>query len=273
MPVIGVLGLGSAAEYASWVAAVEASLRDAGYVVGQNMAIEYLWAERVDQLPALAAILVRRPVSLIIAIGGTNVILAATNATSTIPVLFSGGADLVRKGIVASLARPGSNLTGFTYMIAELMPKRLELLSELVFQAQTIALLVNPEAPNDWIPAVESVARQRGVQLPILRATDPSEIDAAFAALAGLPAGAVLIAADRLFHGRREQMVALAARHAMPAMHEWRESVVLGGLCSYAPSLAGLWRQVGAYAGRILSGARPADRRSRSPANSSLLSI
>jgi putative tryptophan/tyrosine transport system substrate-binding protein len=260
MPVIGYLGLGTAAEYAPWVAAVQLGLGDTGYAVGQNVAMEYLWAEgNLDRIPALVADFVSRKVSVIITSGGNNGILAAKNATSTIPVLFIGGGDLVGLGIVSSLARPGGNLTGFTIMASELMPKRLELLSELVPTARTIALLVNPKSVNDWMPAVQSVARERGVQLPILLATNSGEIDTAFASLGDLHAGALLLAGDPLFNNRRAQLVALAARFAIPVMHEWRESVELGGLCSYAPSLAGLLRQVGAYAGRILSGARPAD--------------
>jgi len=260
MPVIGFLGLGTAAEYAPWVAAVQLGLGDTGYAVGQNVAMEYLWAEgNMDRLPALAADFVIRKVSVIITTGGNNGILAAKSATSTIPAIFIGGGDLVGMGIVSSLARPSGNLTGFTIMATELMPKRFELLSELVPAARTIALLVNPKSLNDWIPAVEIVARERGVQLPILLAANSGEIDTAFASLGDLHAGALLLGGNPVFNNRREQMVALAARYAIPVMHEWRESVELGGLCSYAPNLAGLWRQVGAYAGRILSGVRPAD--------------
>jgi putative ABC transport system substrate-binding protein len=260
MPVIGFLGLGTAAEYAPWVAAVQLGLGDRGYAEGQNVAMAYVWAEgNLDRLPALAADLVSRKVSLIITTGGTNGILAAKNATSTIPAIFIGGGDLVRMGIVSSLARPSGNLTGFTIMATELMPKRLELLTELVPEVRTIALLVNTKSLNDWIPAVERVARERGVHLPILLAANPGEIDAAFASLGSVHAGALLLGGDPLFNNRRAQMVALAARYAVPVMHQWRESVELGGLCSYGPSLAGLWRQAGAYAGRILSGARPVD--------------
>jgi putative ABC transport system substrate-binding protein len=260
MPVIGFFGVGTAEEYAPWVAAVQLGLGDTGYAVGHNVAMDYLWAEgNMDRLPALAAELVIRKVSVIITTGGNNGILAAKSATSTIPTIFIGGGNLVRMGIVSSHARPSGNLTGFTIMGTELMPKRLELLSELVPAARTIALLVNPKSLTDWIPAVEIVARERGVQLPILLAANSGEIDTAFASLGDLHAEALLLAGDPLFNNRREQMVPLAARYAIPVMHEWRESVELGGLCSYAPNLAGLWRQVGTYAGRILSGARPED--------------
>lgn len=165
-------------------------------------------------------------------------------------------------GIVASLARPGGNLTGFSIMANELMPKRLELLSELVPRAKVIALLANPNNSNawkEWIPEVEKVARVRGVQLPILHARDPAEIDAAFAGRAALHADALFVSADQLLNSLRKQIVALAARYAIPAVHEWRESVEDGGLISYAPSFAGVWRQLGTYVGRILSGAKPAD--------------
>ena len=224
------------------------------------MAIEYRWAEdHVDRLPALAADLVARKVDVIATSGGTAGILAPKGATSTIPIVCIGGGDLVAAGLGARLAHPGGNLTGFSILTVELMPKRLELLSELVPQAKAIALLVNPNSPNDWLGDMQQAARAKGVELPILNASTASEIDAAFASLVQLQAGALLVGADPFFNNQREQIVALAARHAVPASYEWRESVAAGGLISYGPSLADTWRQSGAYVGRILKGAKPAD--------------
>jgi putative tryptophan/tyrosine transport system substrate-binding protein len=261
MPVIGFLGLGSPGPAASNVAAYRKGLSETGYVEGQNVAIEYRWAEgRYDRLPALAADLVVRKVDVIVT-SGTPGIEAAKSATSTIPVVFFGGGDLVAAGVIASLARPGGNLTGFSIMAMELMPKRLELLSEMVPESKVIALLVNPNnaAAEPTIRDVEEAARAKGVQLHILKASTESEIDAAFATLVQGQARALVVSADSFFITRREQLVALAARYAVPAIHEWREWVSAGGLISYGPSLAGLWRQVGIYAGKILKGAKPAD--------------
>jgi ABC-type uncharacterized transport system substrate-binding protein len=187
--------------------------------------------------------------------------LAAKGATSTIPIVFFGGPDPVADGLVASLARPGGNLTGFTILVTELMPKRLELLSDLVPQTGVIALLVNPNsaAAERQMRDMQEAARAKGVQLSILKASKDSEIDAAFASLAQVQAGALLVGADPFFNTRREKLVALSARFAVPAIYEWREFAELGGLISYGPSNTGLWRQVGIYAGRILKGAKPAD--------------
>ena len=243
------------------MAAFRQGLSETGYVEGQNVAIEYRWAEgRYDRLPALAADLVGRKVDLIVASGGAPSALAAKNATSTIPIVFSTG-DPVAEGLVASLARPGGNLTGVSVMAVELMPKRFELLSELVPQAGVIALLVNPNNPNTeaMIRDVQEAARAKGVQLAILKAGSESEIDAAFASLVQLHAGALVVGAEPFFTSRREQLVALAARHAVPAIYEFRAFAAAGGLISYGPSLTAAYRQVGIYAGRILKGAKPAD--------------
>jgi ABC-type uncharacterized transport system substrate-binding protein len=259
MPVIGFLGIGSPGPVAPSVAAFRQGLSENGYVEGQNLAIEYRWAEESDdRLPALAADLVGRKVDVIVTQGGGLPALTAKSATSTIPIVFTGG-DPVGAGLIASLARPGGNLTGFIFFLVELMPKRFELLSELVPEARVIALLVNPSSPNIWLEDVRQAARVKGVELPILKAATESEIDAAFATLVQLHAGALLVGADAFFNNRREQIVALAARHAVPTSHEWRESVVAGGLMSYGPSLTAAYRQVGIYAGRILKGAKPAD--------------
>ncbi len=261
MPVIGHLGARSPGDAASLVAAFHRGLSETGYVEGQNVAIEYRWAEgRNDRLPALATDLVGRKVDVIVATGGVPAALAAKNATSTIPIVFLGG-DPVATGLVASLARPGGNLTGFSIFGGELAPKRLELLSELVPQARVIALLVNPNAPNAErsIRDLLEAARVKGVQLAILKASSESEIDAAFATLVQLQAGALIVGGDPFFGSRREQLVALASRHAVPAIYQWREFADSGGLISYGTSLTAIYRQVGIYTGKILKGAKPAD--------------
>jgi len=265
MPVIGFLIAGSPGSpgqpSAPFMDAFRQGLSEAGYVEGQNVAIEYRSAEgRYDRLPALAADLVGRKVDVIVAPGGTPTALAAKNATSTIPIVFRTG-EPVADGLVASLARPGGNLTGFGMLLGELTPKLLELLSELVPQAKVIALLVNLTNPvgERIIRDVQEAVRAKGVQLPILKAGTESEIDAAFASLVQLQAGALLVAADPFLFNRREQLVALASHHAVPAIYPWREAVAAGGLISYGPSLTSVFRQLGTYAGKILNGAKPAD--------------
>jgi ABC-type uncharacterized transport system substrate-binding protein len=261
MPVIGFLGAASPGPNAPYVGAFHQGLGDTGYVEGQNVAIEYRWAEgQYDRLPALAADLVSRKVDVILASGGDRSALAAKDATSTIPIVFTGVSDPVGYGLVASFSRPGGNVTGMSPFSDELNVKRIELLSELAPQA-VIGLLVNPHnaAVERTIRNAQEAARVKGVQLDILKAATESEIDAAFATLIQLRAGALLVAADPYFNSRREQLVALAARHAVTAIYELREFATAGGLSSYGPSLAGLYRQAGAYAGRILAGAQPAD--------------
>jgi putative tryptophan/tyrosine transport system substrate-binding protein len=265
MPVIGFLHSTSPGPNAPSLAAFRQGLSETGYVEGQNVAIEYRWAEfRYDRLPGMAADLVTRKVDIIVTNGGAPSALAAKSATSTIPIFFTAVGDPVAAGLVASLARPGGNITGFSIQTGELMPKRLELLSELVPQAKVIALLVNPNNPNSatteaMIRDVEEAARVKGVQLTILKAGSESEIDAAFATLVQLQAGALLVFPDPFFLSRREQLVALASRHAIPAIYEWREFAEAGGLISYGPSLTAVNRQTGVYAGKILKGAKPAD--------------
>ena len=259
MPVIGYLSSGSPGPNAPNVAAFRQGLSETGYVEEKNVAIEYRWAEgSYDRLPALAVNLVDLKVDVIVASGAA--VLVAKGATSTIPIVFFGG-DPVAAGWATSLARPGGNLTGFSNFVTELMPKRFELLSELVPQAGVIALLVNPNSASAERQTrdVQEAARAKGVQLIILKAGTESEIDAAFASLVQLHAGALLVGADPFFNSRREKLVALSARFAVPAIYEWREFAELGGLISYGPSNTGLWRQVGIYAGRILKGAKPAD--------------
>jgi putative ABC transport system substrate-binding protein len=222
------------------------------------VAIEYRWAEgHYDQLPALAVDLVAHKVDVIVASGGPAPARAAKNATSTIPIIFATGGDPVDFGLVASLARPGGNLTGVSLLANELMPKRIELLSELVPQAKVIAVLVNPKpATTDNL---QEAARAKRVQLQILTASTESEIDAAFVTFVRLHAGALLVGADLFFFGLRDQLLGLAARHALPAMYEWREFAAAGGLISYESSRMAAYRQVGIYVGKILNDAKPAD--------------
>ena len=258
MPVIGYLHPGSPEGPAlPSLAGFRQGLSETSYVEGQNLAIEYRWAEsHYDRLPALAADLVGRKVDLIAAVG--NAAIAAKSATSTIPIVFMGAGDPVGVGLVASLARPGGNLTGFSNLIGELMAKRLELLSELVPQARVIAVLVNPNAPSAE-RIVQEAARAKGVQLQILKAGTAGEIDAAFASLVELHAGALLVFGDVFFSSQREQLVALASRHGVPAIYAWSYVAEAGGLISYGINNVAVWRQAGIYAARILKGEKPAD--------------
>ncbi len=262
IPVIGYLSSTSPGSAARLTAAFHQGLSETGYVEGQNVAIEYRWAEgHYDRLPALAAELVGRKVDVIVSTGGAPTALAAKSATSTIPIVFRIGADAVELGLVASLARPGGNLTGVSLLADELTPKRLELLSELVPQAGVIALLVNPNNTNAErnIRDGQEAARAKGVRLTILKAGSASEIDTAFATFVPLHAGALVVSADPFLTSRREQLVALASRHAVPAIYAWREFAASGGLISYGSSLTAAFRLVGIYAGKILKGAKPAD--------------
>jgi ABC-type uncharacterized transport system substrate-binding protein len=261
MPVIGCLSSASPGLVAPNLAAFREGLSETGYVEGQNVAIEYRWAEgRYDRLPLLAADLVARKVDVIAATGGSA--RPAKNATSTIPIVFTGSGDPVADGLVASLARPGGNVTGVTFMTPELTPKWVELLSELVPQAGVIALLVNPnDTPNAerTMRDVQEAARTKGVELLILKAGTESEIETAFATLMQMHAGALVIGGDTFFSSQGNQLAALALSHAIPAIYEWREFAAAGGLISYGPSVTGTYHRAGIYAGRILKGAKPAD--------------
>jgi putative tryptophan/tyrosine transport system substrate-binding protein len=260
MPVIGFLGIGSVGPSALFVTAFHQGLSETAYVEGRNVALEYRWAEgRYDRLPALAADLAGRRVDVIVAANDVAA-LAAKGATSTIPIVFIAG-DPVKRGLVASLARPGGNLTGVSILNIELNPKRLELLSELVPQARVIALLVNPNsAYAERITGdIRKAARAKGWQLNILKAGTEDEIDAAFGSLAQRPAEALLVSSDSFFLSRRHQLTALAARYAVPAIYDWREYAAEGGLISYGTSLTDTGRQAGIYVGKILKGAKPAD--------------
>ena len=262
VPVIGYLSPSSPGPGGPYLAVFRQGLSEAGYVEGQNVAIEYRWAEgSYDRLPALAADLVARKVDVIVASGGLTPALAAKSATSTIPIVFSIGIDPVAEGLVASLARPGGNLTGFSIFAARLMPKRLELLSELVPQAKLIAFLVNPNnaATERAVRELQEAVRAKGVQLAIVKVGSESEIDTAFATLVQLQAGGLVVDADPFFTNRREQLMALVSRDAVPTIYAWREFAVAGGLISYGPSLTTASREAGIYAARILKGAKPAD--------------
>jgi putative tryptophan/tyrosine transport system substrate-binding protein len=262
MPVIGVLSTASPSTSSGpFMGAFRQGLSEAGYVEGRNVAIEYRWADgNYDRLPALAADLVGRKVDLIMA-NSPQAALAAKSATSAIPIVFRGGTDPVGAGLVASLARPGANLTGVSLEADKLAAKRLELLSELVPRARVIALLVNPNSATAErvIRDVQEAARTKGLQLHALKARSESEIDTAFASLVQLHAGALVVAADPFLSSRREQLVALASRRAVPSIYAWREFADSGGLISYGPSLTSAFRLVGAYAGKVLKGAKPAD--------------
>jgi putative tryptophan/tyrosine transport system substrate-binding protein len=260
MPVIGYFHFATP-EYTPMAAAFLQGLKEVGFTEGQNVAIEYRWAEgQYDRLPAMAADLVGRKVDLIAAFG-PPVARAAKNATSTIPIVFEVGNDAVEAGLVASMARPGGNATGFSILFTQLTPKRLELLCELIPKPRTIALLVNPKSPTaaPSIRGAQEAASAKGLQLSILNASTESEIDSAFATFVNAPADGLIISADPFFDARREQLVALAARYRIPTIYFEREFSTAGGLISYGSSLPSVYRQMGVYAGRILKGERPAD--------------
>ena len=262
MPVIGFLGAPSSAPYERYVAAVHQGLKEAGYIEGQNVAIEYRWAEgHYDRLPALATDLVNRHVAVIVPIGGAPATVAAKAATSTIPIVFNLGADPLELGLVASLNRPGGNITGVAMMIVELEAKRLELLRELVPISALVAVLVNPSNAQAETSreVVQRAARAIGQQVLILRASTEHELETAFATLVRERAGALLVCADTFFTSQPTLFVVLTARHAIPAIYPWRSHVDAGGLMSYGASLLDAYRLTGVYAGRVLKGEKPAD--------------
>jgi putative tryptophan/tyrosine transport system substrate-binding protein len=262
LPVIGFLGVASPGPYAPFVAAFHRGLSETGYVEGRNFAIEFRWAEgHYDRLPELAADLVRSKPEVIVTSGGDIVIGAAKAATAAIPIVFTSGGDPVARGFVASLARPGGNMTGVSLLVIELVPKRLEFLQELVPDAAGIAGLVNPKNSNAGrnVAALREAARAKGVQLHIVEASSEGDFETAFASLAPLHAGALVVGADPFFNARRSQIVGLAARHSMPAIYEWREFVDAGGLISYGANSPTMYQQAGSYVGRILKGALPSD--------------
>ena len=262
LPVVGFLHSGSPDQYARLVRAFREGLGEAGYVEGRNVAIEFRWAQgQFDRLPALAAELVARPVDVLAAVAGNQAPRAAKAATTTIPIVFAIGEDPVKEGLVPSLNRPGANVTGATFFTALLGAKRLGLLRELVPKAEVIALLVNQNSSQGQGQAkdVQEAARDLGQRLVVLNGGTDEEIDAAFASLAQNRVGALLVGADPLFDPRRDRLIALAARHAVPTIYQFRDYALAGGLMSYGASITDLYQQVGVYVGRVLKGDKPAD--------------
>jgi putative ABC transport system substrate-binding protein len=262
MPLIGFLNSTSPSAWKPYVDAFRQGLNEAGYVEGRTVAIDYRWAEgRYKNLPVLAAELVRRKVTLMVATGGTATVLAAMAATKTIPIVFTTGVDPVEAGLVASLNRPGGNATGVNLFTSQMEGKRLGLLRELIPTATLIAVLLNPNSPPaaTQLKNVQEAARALDQQIHILDAGSEAELEAAFATVRQIGAGALLVASDPFFNSRRTYIIALAARHAIPAIYEQREFVVAGGLMSYGTNFSDGYRQVGIYAARILKGERPAD--------------
>jgi putative tryptophan/tyrosine transport system substrate-binding protein len=261
MPVVGILNGGSPDGYAPMLAAFRQGLKDTGYVEDQNLSIEYRWANgKYDRLTALADDLVRRPVSVIVANTPAN--LVAKAATSTIPIVFTTGGDPVQLGLVASLDRPGGNVTGVTQLSAEVAPKRVELAHELVPKATVFALLVNQtnSAQTETLTkASHAAAETLGLQLDVPHASTEAELDDAFTTFVQMRAGALVIGTDSFFSGQGEKLGALALRHAVPAIYEYRPFVAAGGLASYAGNIADSYRLAGVYTGRILKGEKPVD--------------
>jgi putative ABC transport system substrate-binding protein len=261
-PLIGFLSGASPDGYAQMAAAFRQGLKETGYVEGQNVAIEYRWANgKYDRLPALAADLIRRQV-LVIAAGGTPANLVAKTATSTIPIVFTSGGDPVSNGLVASFNRPGGNVTGVVTLNAEMMPKRLQLLHELIPTASVMALLVNPTDPALTGPqssAALSAAHTLGLEFHVLNASTERDFDGVFAKLIELRAGGLVISGDPFFNSRPTLLGSLCAMHAVPAIFEFREFAAAGGLVSYGPHIADSYRLAGIYVARILKGEKPAD--------------
>jgi len=261
LPMIGFLNGGSPAEYAPMVAAFREGLKELGYVEGENVAIEFRWAEgKYERLSALGTDLVRRQVAAIAATS-TPAAQAAKALTATVPIVFTTGADPVQLGLVASLNQPGGNVTGVSFLVNELTKKQFEVLHQILPKAALIGFLVNPAVAyaRSQTTEAQDAARALGRQLFVVTARTESEIDAAFAALVKKLAGGVITISDPFLNSRRDQIVALAARHSLPALYPVRDYVAAGGLMSYGTSIIGAYRQVGVYTGRILKGEKPAD--------------
>jgi putative ABC transport system substrate-binding protein len=262
MPVIGFLHVAFPGPYAQLLVALRQGLKQSGYVEGQNVAIEYRWANNDDdRLPELAADLVRRQVALIVVAGGPASAVAAKAATSAIPIVLVFGADAVRLGLVASLNRPGGNVTGVTFLTTELMAKRLELLCELVPKATTVAYLSGPRSVTrqGMLRDTLAAAGVLGRQIAVVEASSDRDFEPAFATFVERKAGALVVAPNQLFDSNRDQLLALAARHKLPAIYQAREYVLDGGLMSYGASYADAYRVGGLYAGQILKGEKTAD--------------
>ena len=261
-PVIGWLHSGTAKDNSQEASAFRQGLSQAGYVEGRDVAIEYRWVENhLDRLPALIADLIGRPVAVIAACGNPAVALAAKAATTSIPIVFENGADPVQLGLVQSFNHPSGNITGFTNISAELAAKRMGVLRELAPSAKSIAVLVNPTRPGTeaQIAQVQEAASRIGLPLHVFKATSEREIDAAFPALVESGAGGLVITTDVMFNDRREQIVALAQRYAVPTIYEWRSFALAGGLVSYGPDRLASYRQAGVLVGRILKGEKAGD--------------
>jgi putative ABC transport system substrate-binding protein len=263
MPVVGFLGAASPDGFTDRIRAIGQGLKETGYAEGENVAIEYRWAEnRLDRLPGLATDLVRKRVALIVATGGTAPAIAAKAATATIPIVFTVPEDPVKLGLVASLSRPGGNLTGVNLFVGELVPKRLELLRALVPAMTRVAVFVNPANParaETHVNEVQSVAQAMGLQIQIFNVASGRDISAAFTTLARERPDALFIGPDPFYVTRRVQLATLAARHAIPTSFSVRDFVEAGGLMSYGTNIVEAYRQAGVYAGRVLKGAKPAD--------------
>jgi len=263
MPVIGLLDQRSPDELGDRLRKFRQGLRDTGFVEGQNVAIDYHWADnKIDRLPELAADLVRRQVAVIAATSGFGPALAAKTATTTMPIVFVIAQDPVSLGLVESLARPGGNMTGINFFSGEVTTKRLELLRELIPAATRVAVLINPANAmyaETTVRETEAAARAIGLQIQILKANTIGEINAAFATLEREKLDALFVGGDPFFNSRRTQLVHLATRHAVPASFPARDYVEAGGLISYVANIAGAWRDAGSYVGRILKGYKPAD--------------
>src|SRR6516165_7003246 len=259
---VGFLNSASPQPFANYVAGFRAGLKETGYIDGQNVTIEFRWAEgHYDRLPEMAADLVRHKVAVLVSTGGEPSVLAAKAATTTIPIVFTTGVDPIRAGFVSSLSRPGGNITGVYLFTSTIESKRLGLLRALVQGVQLIAVLLNPNR-QDYTRQkgdVEEAARTIGQQIHLLSASNESEIDTAFATATQLRAGAMLVGADPFLNSQRDKIIALAARHAIPAIYEQREHALAGGLMSYGTNLSEAYRQAGVYTGRILKGEKPGD--------------
>jgi putative ABC transport system substrate-binding protein len=262
LPVIGFLSSASAAGFAHRVKAFKEGLRQLGFVEGQNFSVEYRWAEdQQDQLPDLAADLVKKQVAIIVAAGGSQAALAAKSATKTIPVLFVSGGDPVQLGLVASLSRPGGNVTGVTNITVETAQKRFELLRELSPKIHSFALLAHSENPNrkTYLKDVDAAAKALGVGADVKEVTKKSDFDSAFAAFAQKRVGGIVVTGDPIFTNHQEHLVELAKLHKIPTIYPYREFALIGGLMSYGPNVIETMREVGLYAGRLLSGVKPSD--------------